>query len=350
MNPLAIRLPRRLAAHALLLALAASSAFTLARAQLGAFNIADNGDFFFTQSDPGGTLSLFRYTPGDPNPNRLFRTPATGASTFSGGGVAISGTNVYFDYSTFDFGTFQSEFFIQRVAADGTASSVENTQANTLGAAASGGRFFTTIGGSPTSLNVSNIGPDGSLTDNPLIDISDFTSGASGPLAFDGQGNLFYASGTSVGAVFSFSAAEISDAVANPAANLLTDGPASTFAALGTQFDAFAGFTGLAWTPDGLYATLTDFSNTAAFIFLETNDQGDFVDASVIEQMSGRLGSVAVDGDGEIYVGFSDGIYQLQPDNSFTFVVPEPAAFAGILGLCALVLACSRRRRKGNPA
>lgn len=160
---------------------------------------------------------------------------------------------------------------------------------------------------------------------------------ASGPLAFDAAGNLYYAPGWGSDSIYRWSAAEVSLALADPVNNALV--ASSAWFTFGAEYADQTGFNGGATSmvigEDGnVYLTLTSWS--APSVLVEVT--ADASAAKTVLTDSDRLGEVR-EKDGSLYVSSGNGILQVS-------AVPEPSTV--ILLVAGISAIAGRRLRRSQ--
>jgi hypothetical protein len=289
----------------------------------------------------------FAYMTADSNYNTYFTgvyavnsgsnstvVPGSG-SVYVGANVVTIGNYVYFNNSNNAGG-----YIYNYGPLSGTPSvSLVSTAAN-YGLFAHNGQLFITASDSNFINNIylGALGANGSVTSVTDLGI---TSGASGPLAFDAAGNLYYAPGYGDQSIYKWTAAQLAAAVADPSANPLTvgtpsaGGNATLWASYASDYSGESGATSMLFDNNGnLLVTLTNFGpgvlvnfgtdgSNPATVLTDTDAMGDLNELN-----------------GNIYFGSGDQIDELQQ-------VPEPSAgVLSIAGLAVFAAAARLRRRK----
>jgi hypothetical protein len=251
-------------------------------------------------------------------------------NNFAGGDVVDIGNFIYFNDSDFSNNQFIHDYGPLDPLSGPPSVSTLSTTPNS-GLFSHGGNLF--ISGADTNgtnhLFYSHLAANGSLVDDPAISLGT-TPGASGPMAFDAGGNLYYAPGFGNSSIYKWSASELANAMANP-----TLDPLSTTGHLWLDYSALfptvSGATSMLLDPAGnLLVTLTDFSNPSDLADFGTNPDGSYDGfAMTILTDGGRLGELR-DLNGNTY---------LAADNEIVQIVPEPGSLllAGV-GLSILLL------------
>lgn len=269
--------------------------------------------------------SVWKYSGGAP------AAIYTNANTFAGASVLTIGDYVYFNDSNLS-GT---QFIHGYGPTSGTPSVTQFSTTPNSSLHAHEGRLF--IAGAPgfgiNQIYYSNLAPNGDLANDPAISLG-VTAGSSGPLLFDGDGNLYYAPGFSDLSIYKWTAAEVDAAIANPLGNPLS--------AAGHQWLNYAGLYGTAsgatsmlLDADGdLLVTLSNFVDPSVLVEFGVTPAGAFDGTNTtILSDTGRLGELR-NFDGDILVSAGNDIYK---------VVPEPSSL--LLALAGAGLVWSRRRR-----
>lgn len=261
-------------------------------------------------------------------------------TTFSGITADFAGASVirvrdYVYFNTSDYSNTQRIWKLGPLAGSPAATAVSTAPNNGLYSRA-GDLFLTGAPGFGTShVYQTSLDAAGNLAADPPADLGE-TIGASGPLAFDPAGNLYYAPGYGATQVYRWTAAEVAAAIADPLHQPLPAAASRLWHDYTAEF-AVVGATGMDIDADGhLLLSLTGFGNPSLLVRLRVDDAGNHAGNEPILTSTGRLGDVRVR-DGRVF--FSDGatIYQL---------VPEPSAAA--LAPAALGWLATRRRRPAN--
>ncbi|PAW79995.1 MAG: hypothetical protein B9S32_01305 [Verrucomicrobia bacterium Tous-C9LFEB] len=263
-------------------------------------------------------------------------TVVAGSTDYVGASAVYLNGYVYYNASA---GSTQK---IYRYDVAGGTKTLTSTAANYGLYAYNGSLYVCGAGnvGDANKLGYATPAADGSLPSSGAI--TAFTAAtpgvASGPLAFDAAGNLYYAPGWGSDSIYRWTAAEVSLALADPVNNALVASSAwFTFGAeYADQTGNNGGATSMVIGEDGnIYLTLTSW--TAPSVLVEVN--ADASAATTVLTDSDRLGEVR-EKDGSIYVSSGSGIYQVS-------AVPEPSTVALLLtGL--LVPLVMRRRQLGR--
>jgi hypothetical protein len=251
---------------------------------------------------------------------------------FAGASVVTIGNYVYFNDS--DFSNHQ---FIRRYGPlDGSAATTLSSSTANFGLSGHAGDLFIT-GAEDFGTNHiyrSDLAPDGDLLNDPATDLG-ATSGASGPLAFDLEGNLYYAPGFGDLSIYKWSVSELAAAIANPSGQPLGVG-GHLWLKYDTLYSSVSGATSLLLDGDGdLLITLTSFSSPSLLVEFGADTAGSYDgNHTAILSDAGRLGDLRL----------HDGGVFLSSGNKIVQVVPEPAIALLLLGALAAML-CGRSRK-----
>ncbi|RYD32011.1 MAG: hypothetical protein EOP87_13625 [Verrucomicrobiaceae bacterium] len=241
------------------------------------------------------------------------------SNTFAGASVVAVGSSIYYNDST-----FSNEQRIYQYAT-GTGNTTVATLTNyALGT--DGTHLYSTGGDfSGTRLTFYQNGLTGGTIDLGGVD------GASGPLTFDGAGNLFYAPGYGELAIYRWTAAEVAAAISGGGSPALSaDG--HLWVDYSSAFPTAGGATSMLTDALGnLVITLTNFTDPSALVKFSADGSGTY---ETIATSLDRLGELRMR-DGNLYV--SDG-------NSIVQIIPEPSSL--LLGVMACGSFVMIRRRK----
>jgi hypothetical protein len=220
---------------------------------------------------------------------------------YAGAGVLVTHKTVYF--------TEDSNFTLYRYGTRDAAAPVAEYSQPFLYALAVRGRtlYASGLDGNWQScIYASQLRPDGSLAEKPMLNLG-VVGDPSGPLAFDGAGNLYYASGYLSGRILKYSAPEVHAALAGqtplgqPAQHVW-----ASFAATGLD-----GATGLAFDGQGnLVASLTSFGYPSELVRFGVCAAGNFGGLTELASSTGRISAVQLV-NGVICAADESGIYTL---------------------------------------
>ncbi len=160
------------------------------------------------------------------------------------------------------------------------------------------------------------------------------TVGSSGPIAFDGAGNMYYAPGFQDLRIYKYTASDVAAAIADPMNKFLPAAAERLWYDYEDDF-AVAGGTGMTFDENGnLLLTLTAFGDPSFLVRFDVDGDGAFGGFNTILSSTDRLGDVR----------FENGSILLTNGNTILQVVPEPGTL-GLLAMSAAGLAPLRRRR-----
>ena len=266
--------------------------------------------------------------------NGTTTTIAAGNSDFAGASVVTVGDYVY--YNTSDFTT---QKIFRYGALSGTPSlTLTSTAVNYSLAGHDGGLYITGAPGFGTNhIYHTNINSDdGTFLSTPPTDLG-VDAGSSGPLTFDGAGNLYYAPGFSDPSIYKWSAAEVEASLENP----ITDPLSATghkWLDYSLDYSAYVGGTSLLVDGDQLLLTLSSFSDPSELVAFGIGQSGASDGTSTVILDSSELLGELRSHDGGIYLSNGNSIYQLQ-------AVPEPSSIALLIAGGVLLLVYGRRRK-----
>lgn len=242
---------------------------------------------------------------------------ATG--NFAGGSVIAVGSSIYFNDSTFS----NQQNIYQYSLGTGTTTT---TMATNYSLGSDGDNLYTSGGdGSGTRLTYFLNGLTGGT-----IDLGGVNS-ASGPLTFDGSGNLFYAPGYGDLSIYRWDAAEVSAAISgNGSPSLSASG--HLWIDYSVAFGSSGGATSMVTDAAGnLIVTLTNFTDPSALVKFSADGSGSY---ETILTSFDRLGEVRMH-DGQLYL--ADG-------NSVVTIIPEPSSLLLCMAACGAGFMVRRRR------
>lgn len=307
----------------------ASEMYAVSDGLLSAFTIGSDNNLYYMKSGASYMGTSFLRWDGSTT-TTLYNAPME----FAGAGVTAVNDWIYFNSS--DFSNIQ---YIHGHQAGSGSTSVVSTNFNH--------GLFQAAGVHPNTLWLTGAQQPTyqteilyAQTDASGCLIGSFATiaqpgGASGPMAFDTSGNLFYANGFAT-EFYAWSATQVSAALLDPTNNMLTTGNAQLVHNYGSDFTDQVGATGMTFDESGmLYLTLTNFSGPsilASFLLDDFDVENSFATA----ESTGRLGTLIFH-DGQLLVGTENGIYSLAP-------IPEPSALF-LLGVILLAGILIRERR-----
>ena len=273
---------------------------------LTAFDWDENNNLYYSTGRPDWALGFSVYRYDGVAASSLY----TDENAFAGSRVTAIGGRIYFndggnyDRYTCDYYRYDPE--TQSAPVDmGVLSDVYGLETRN-------GADFWAAGGYTAAIYYSTLNANGDLASNPLVNLGAIGS-ASGPLAFDADGNLYYVEGyvySGNPTVYRWSAAEVAAAIANPAGNPLgPDGHAWATLSSGD------GASGLVVDDFGnLVVTATSFTAPSQLQRLLVSD-GACVGYEVLVNSDTRLETVRVHS-GTIYVSSSEGIFAVMRGQS----------------------------------
>jgi hypothetical protein len=261
--------------------------------------------------------------------------PVAGTSDFSGASVVAIGNYVY--YNTSDASGDQNIY--KYGPLNGTPANSLTSTTPSFGLYKHAGQLYIT--GSPdfgtNHIYHSALNANGSLASDPATDLG-ADSGSSGPLAFDGAGDLYYAPGFGDESVYKWTAAQVAAALANPAQNPLSIAEASQWLNYGTSstYGSFSGGTSMIVDGNQLLLTLTNFGEPSVLAAFGIGSNGNW-DGSSTSILNGTdtLGELR-ENDGNLFLSDDNSIFEID--------VPEPSV-ALLLGGGLLLLVMGRHFR-----
>jgi hypothetical protein len=240
-------------------------------------------------------------------------------SNYSGASVVAIGSSIYYNDST--------PSNVQRIFRYqiGDASTISADSTNySLGT--DGSHLLTTGSDDFTTTRISYY-PDG--TTGGTIDLGGI-DGASGPVAFDASGNLYYAPGFGSLSIYRWSSSEVATAISSNGVDALL-AAGHLWLDYSASFGTVSGASSLLLDANGnVIVTLTDFVNPSALVKFDADGSGGY---ETILTSDERLGDLRMHA-GNLY---------LSDSNRIVAIIPEPSA--SLISLLALVPCLIRRRR-----
>ncbi len=282
---------------------------------------SDGNIYYATATGSYGFGGLFK------NDGITTTTVSPTTSDFAGASVVAIGSSIFFNDGNFP----QSGIHQYSVSnsMEGTA-----TVATHYSLGTDGSNLFLTGASGIGADNYINCYVGGVLTGTsiPLAN----TGGASGPIAFDTDGNLFYATGYGDLTIYRWSAAEVADAVSSGGASPLA-GAGHIWLDYSGYFqnpmmqDLYAGATSMVVDGNGnVIVSLTNFAEDSGIIKFDASGTGSH---QFILTSNTRVGELRVH-DGGLFL--SDG-------NQIVSVIPEPSTSITVLVACLSGLLIRRR-------
>lgn len=256
-------------------------------------------------------------------------SPVVAASDhFPGSSVVAIGDYIYYNTSN-----FQNTQFIYKYGGNPASATQVSTTAN-WGLYSHGGSLFITgaDGWGANQIYYSEMDANGNLVSNPAVSLG-VTSGASGPICFDAEGNLYYAPGYGDFSIYKWTALELNAAMTDPLENPLT--VSGHLWMDYSQVYEVGGATSMLIDHEGrLVMTLTNFDAPSILASFGIGADGAYNDVTnIILTDTERLGELRLR-DGTIYLSSGNDIYA---------VIPEPATIV-LLGLGAAFVFWRRKR------
>jgi len=282
------------------------------------------GDFYTMTSAGFPDVNVWRHT-GFGTTN-IHAQP----SNFAGSSVIAIGDYLYFNDSTSD-----DQNIWKFGPLSGTPAAILTSTTANSGLYSDGSDLFIAgaMGFGTNEVFHSTLNSSGELVSDPATSLGT-TFGSSGPLAFDGAGNLFYAPGFGDTRIFRWTAAQVQAAIADPVADPLPTTGVEWYD-YSSDFNV-SGATGMVVDAAGnLVVSLTDFSNPSFLVTFGVDLFGAYGGHTQIATSTNRLGDVRFH-EGSIYFAYDNEVFQ---------VIPEPAHFAFGGGLLALLLVVYRRQK-----
>jgi hypothetical protein len=297
---------------------------------LVSYDWAANGSVYYqTATSSFNFGGLYQYSGGTPT------QVVAGSSDFSGASVVSIGNYVY--YNTADFNN--TNIYKYGPVGGSPSAALASTTVN-FGLYPHGGNLFIT--GAPgfgtNHIYYTGIGANGALANSPAIDLG-ADSGGSGPLAFDPQGDLFYAPGFGDLSIYRWSAADVAAAMADPIGHPLSAAGHLWLNYSGLYGNESGGTSMLIDSSGHILLTLTSFTSPSVLARFGIAGDGSYngTSSTLLEDTS-TLGELR-EHDGSLF--FSSG-------NQIFEVVPEPGSVCCFgLGLVLLATFAGRRRIAG---
>jgi hypothetical protein len=333
-----------------LLALGFLAAFTPAQASITVIDPNYSTSTYFTHGN-SDTVQSYDWDAS----NNLFYSTTTASFNFgglykAGTGQVVAGSSDFASTSVTRIGNYvyynTSDFSNQKIynynTVTNTASGAAISTTPNYGLYTNNGQLFITgsVSFGTNHIYTSTLDSNGDLVSDPAIDLG-VTSGGSGPLAFDSDGNLYYAPGFSDPSIYKFSAADLANAIADPTGDPLSI-TGNLWLNYSSLYSSYSGGTSMAFDENGdLMLTLTNFVDPSLLVKFGIDDlTGAYnSNANTILEDSGILGELRFH-DGEIYVSSGNQIINVS-------AVPEPSTYALLfLGLSVVVIATRRKLAK----
>ena len=301
------------------------------------FDWDPSGNLYFEDASPSYTFDgLYEVKGSQVAAGTATNVVAGNSSQYPGESVVSVGNNIYYNTSDSNDST---ESIYQYGPVNGTPANTLASNSPSYGLYPHGGGLFLT--GSPdfgtNHIYYSALNANGSFASNPAIDLGE-DSGASGPLAFDSAGNLYYAPGYYDQSVYKWTAAQVAAALANPAQNPLSISEATKWLdySASPDFDSFSGGTSMVIDGNQLLLTLTDFSGSSELASFGIGSNGDYDGAAnAVVDASDLVGDLR-EYDGNIFLADDNSIFEID-------AVPEPSSWALLLCGGLLLVALGRR-------
>ncbi len=263
------------------------------------------GNLYYSTGDEFWDVGLALYKFDGARSSRLYSDD----NAFAGSHVtAIAGFIYFNDGGTYDRWT--CDYFRYDPAAPAAPVNL-GVLSDIWGLATWNGSDIWAAGGFPASIYRSALQPNGDLISNPLINLGSVGSAASGPLAFDAEGNLFYAEGyVSEGHpnIYRWSAAEVAAALADP-----EGAPLNVAGHVWATLTTGDGVTGMVVDSLGhLVLAATSFVDPSELQRLLANNSGEYAGFEVLARSDARMEMVRIRA-GQVYVSTGDGIFKVKP-------------------------------------
>lgn len=240
------------------------------------------------------------------------------SSDFAGASVVAIGSSIYYNDST-----FSNVQRIYRYNID-DASTVSINAVN-YGLGTDGTNLITTGSGAGDFTDFT-LYANGDLF-SPTINFGG-ASGASGPIAFDASGNMFYAPGYGDLSIYRWSASEVANAMAG-LSQLGASG--HKWADYSASYGSASGATSMVLDANGnLFVTLTNFTDPSALVHFSP----DGLSSSTLATSLDRIGELRI----------RDGALFISDENQILQVIPEPSSLLLSFMACGACVMVRRRR------
>lgn len=278
-------------------------------AALVSFDWDTNGNLYYSTGSPFWDLGFGVYRFDGTTSQCLYYD----TNCFAGSRVTAIGDMIYFNdggnYNVFDFNYFR----YNPASAEAPTNLFVST--NLWGLDTRNENDFWASGGANGSIYYSELDADGDLINTPPINLGTIGN-ASGPLAFNAAGDLYYAEGynTAGSTVYRWSAAEVAAAIADPnRAPLRPSG--HSFAVLQTG----DGSTGLQIDPEGhVLITATSFAAPSELQRLLMLN-GAYVGYEVVARSNSRFETLRMLND-KIYLNTGRAIFTIEADKTLRLI------------------------------
>ena len=280
-----------------------------ADATVVSFDWDANTNLYYSTGKPNWDLGFAVYRYDGATLSNIY----TDTAAFAGSRVTAIGGHIYFnDGGSYERWTYD---YFKYDPAQSAAPTNMGITSDLWGLETRHGGDVWAAGGYSAAIHYSVVDAQGNWTSNPLIQLGAIGN-ASGPLAFDADGNLFYTEGYNTGGptVYRWSAAEVSAALADPAGAPLS--PTNhAWATLG----AGDGATGMLVDDDGHpVITATSFTDPSELHRLLTLN-GACIGYEVLARSDERL-TTARRRDGVIYASSANGIFTVTPNQTLRLI------------------------------
>lgn len=290
------------------------------------YDWGSNGNVYYQTSNTNFNFGgFYQYASG----TSTAIVPGGSTSVFPGASVVSIGANVYFNTSDF------TNENIYKYTPGSTPPTAPVSTATNYGLYKNQGNLFITGAPGFTNNHIYYSAPDrnGNLLTSTPADLGT-QAGASGPLAFDAAGNLFYASGTGQN-IYRWTSAQVAAAVADPINHPL---PANAqwlnYSAL---YDAYTGAVSILLDQKGnLLVNLADYDTSSSLVA----EFGVGADGAYDQINSTLANGVGTNGELRLY---QNTLY-LSNGNEVFALVPEPSTVCLLVAGGLLAVALLRRR------